>query len=100
LGLSVEVPIMSGDLGNFYENGTVAKYKAKAIILESSYAISDSWKLTFNGGQVSGQAAGGNDFEAMYLHPNYQVANLLFRYDLRGIAGNQNIYESYINNAT
>lgn len=100
LALAVEVPIMSGEIGNFYENGNIAKYKAKAIILESSYAFSDSWKVTFNGGQVSGQAAGGNDFEAMYLHPNYQVANLLFRYDLRGISGNQNLYESYINNAT
>jgi hypothetical protein len=36
----------------------------------------------------------------MYLHPNYQIANLLFRYNLRSVANstNSNIYDSYIAN--
>lgn len=103
LALAAEVPILSGEIGNFFENGTTTKYKAKAMILESSYTFSDSWKLSFWGGKISGQGQPTNSFDAMYLHPNYQVANLMFRYDLRGVSSttsNSQIYESYITNAT
>lgn len=100
LSFAVEVPIMSGDIGNYFENGRNAKYKAKAILLESGYKISEKWKLQVFAGQVSGQGAGGTDFEAMYLHPNYQIANLMFRYDLRSINSGAQIYDSYVNNAT
>src|SRR5690606_2057525 len=65
LGLAAEVPILSGEIGNFFENGTTTKYKAKAIILESSYAISDSWKISFWSGKVSGQGQPTNSFDAM-----------------------------------
>lgn len=100
LSLAVEVPIMSGEVGNFFENGAVAKYKAKAILLESSYKLSEGFKLSFWAGQISGQGPGARDFEAMYLHPNYQVANLLFRYDLRAVSSGNQIYDSYVHNAT
>ncbi len=100
LSLAVEVPIMSGEIGNYFENGTTAKYKAKAIVLESSYKLTDKWQLQFLAGQVSGQGAGGTDFEAMYLHPNYQVANLMFRYDLRSVSNGGQIFDSYVHNAT
>jgi hypothetical protein len=100
LSFAVEVPILSGELGDFFENGSVIKYKSKAYILESEYALSDKWKINLMAGKVSGQAAGSNNFEAMYLHPNYQVAELMFRYDLRAVSNGNQIYDSYINNAT
>tara|TARA_R110000868_G_scaffold100128_5_gene275407 strand:+ start:2053 stop:3510 length:1458 start_codon:yes stop_codon:yes gene_type:complete len=100
LSVALEVPLLSGEIGNYFENGSIVKYKAKALLLESSYKLSNKWKLLFFAGQVSGQGAGGNDFEAMYLHPNYQVANLMFRYDLRAISNGAQIYDSYVNNAT
>lgn len=100
VSVAIEVPLMSGEVGNIFENGGVAKYKAKALLLESSFMLSSKWKLSLWAGQVSGQGPGATDFEAMYLHPNYQIANLMFRYDLRSISSGSQIYDSYINNAT
>tara|TARA_R110002072_G_scaffold288917_1_gene455399 strand:+ start:69090 stop:70553 length:1464 start_codon:yes stop_codon:yes gene_type:complete len=94
----VEVPILSGDIGNLTQAET--KYNAKAILFESGYKVSDNWSLGFNAGKVSGEDGTSNSFKAMYLNPNYQVANLLFRYNLRAVGDNTlNVYDSYITNA-
>jgi hypothetical protein len=99
----LEVPIMSGEVGNVFTADT--KYKAKAIIFESNLKLGDRWKVSAFGGQVSGDDGGATSFEAMYLNPNYQVANLLFRYNLRAVANPDdsttaaNVYDSYIHNA-
>lgn len=98
--VGIEVPILSGEVGSVFSSAT--PYKAKAIILETNFNLSDSWNFGFDGGQVNGDDGSQSSFDAMYLNPNYQVANLLFRYNLRGIAdsSNYNVYDSYINNAT
>lgn len=98
--IGVEVPILSGEIGNLYTGAT--PYKAKAIVVETSFKATESWTLGVMGGSVNGDDGGQSSFDAMYLNPNYQVANLLFRYNLRGIADNSNynVYDSYINNAT
>lgn len=97
---AAEVPILSGEFGNLY--GGVTAYKAKAFVAEADYKLSESWSLGLNAGKVNGDDGRQTSFEAMYLNPNYQVANLLFRYNLRGIADNSsyNVYDSYINNAS
>src|SRR5690606_8407963 len=33
-------------------------------------------------------------------HPNYQIANLMFRYNLRAVSNGNQIYDSYVHNAT
>jgi hypothetical protein len=99
--VGVEVPIVSGNLGNVYNNGTSAKAKAKAIIFESNYRPSKSWQFSLFAGQVDGHDGDTSSFDAMYLNPNYQVANILYRYNLSAVAdGNQNVYDSYITNTT
>jgi len=99
--IGLEVPIISGELGNLFGSG-VTKYKAKAYVLEANYKTSGSWSFSFLAGMVNGDDGVDNSFDAMYLNPNYQVANLLFRYNLQAVANSNNysIYDSYINNAT
>lgn len=95
---AAEVPILSGEIGTLYGNNT--KYKAKAILLESWLTPSNNWKFGFDAGRVAGEDNSQSSFEAMYLHPNYQIANLLFRYNLRAISSPNtvSIYDSYVHN--
>lgn len=98
---SVEVPIMGGEIGTVYSGGGKAKYKAKAIITETSYRLNNRWKLGLNAGMVDGHAGSQSDFGALYLNPNYQIANLLFRYNMRAVSNPsaESVYDSYITNA-
>ncbi len=96
--MEVEAPIFSGEMGNLYGGGTT-KYKARAVLLETSYALNKSWSLGLDAGTVSGDDGGRSSYDAMYLHPNYQIANLLFRYNTRAISDNsKNVYDSYVTN--
>ena len=99
---AVEIPLFSGTLGNFYGRGNSDKYKARAILLEGGYKLSDTWSLLAQAGDVSGDSGAESAFEAMYLHPNFQVANLLFRYNLRAVAdpNRVNVFDAHITNAS
>lgn len=100
LNVAVEVPLMSGDLGRTNNSDRITSYSAKAFLLQSNYKMNDSWTFGFDGGQVSGHDGSSSKFGALYLNPNYQVANVLFRYNLNAIAdGTQSIYDSYITNS-
>lgn len=93
---AVELPLMSGDL----KTANSETYSAKALLLQSNYKWTDTWTLGFDFGQVSGNDGNGRKFGALYLNPNYQIANLLFRYNLIAVGDNSyNIYDSYITNA-
>jgi hypothetical protein len=99
--LGVEVPIMSGEIGQLYSSGVTTKLKTKAFIVENKYLLTDSWVLGFDAGDVSGDSGGQSSFEAMYLNPNYQFANLMFRFNNRAISGtntNVSIFDSYVTN--
>ena len=97
---SLEIPLVSGTLGHLFgNNGGEINYTAKAIIFESSYQFNPKWSLYVNAGQVSGDSGANGQFEAMYLNPNYQIANLLFRYNRTAVSNkNLNIYDSYLTN--
>lgn len=99
--LGVEVPMLSGEMGYLYNDGTLVKYSAKAIVGESSYKLNDNWKIGLNGGTVSGDAGSKGNFKAMFLNPNYQFANILFRYNLYAISNpsTYNIWDSYVTNS-
>jgi hypothetical protein len=104
IDFAVEVPLMGGEIGNVYTGTAQVKYKAKAFLFESNLRLTDSWKFGFDAGQVSGDAGTQSSFDAMYLNPNYQVANILYRYNLSAISRadgtNGNVYDSYITNST
>ncbi len=98
--IGVEVPIINGELGNLYDNDRNTDYKARGVIFESNWRPNNRWTFGFDAGRISGHDGGQSDFEALYLNPNYQVANILFRYNLHAVANDElNIYDSYITNA-
>ncbi len=96
----VEAPIMSGELGGVYNNDVTTKYKTSAILFESKYNFNDDWQVGLNLGTVPGDDGQQTQFKALYLNPNYQIANLMFRYNLYAISDseNDNVYDSYIVN--
>jgi len=94
----VELPLLSGDL----KTATSTTISAKALLLQSNYKWTDSWTVGFDFGQVSGHDGSNSKFSALYLNPNYQIANLLFRYNLMALSGTTtaaSVYDSYITNA-
>lgn len=96
---SGEAPFVSGNLGHVFNSNDKTSYGAKAIILESKYDLNEKWAIGLNGGQVSGSDGSRTKFGAMYLNPNYQIANVLFRYNYPAITdSNQNVWDSYVTN--
>jgi hypothetical protein len=96
----LEFPLFSGTLGHAGDAATVSSYNAKAIILQSNYKHNDNWVYGFDAGQVSGSRGETSKFSATYLNPNFQIANLLFRYNFGAVKTNtQSVYDSYITNA-
>jgi hypothetical protein len=98
--VTLEFPLFSGSLGHVADATTNTSYNAKAIILQSNYKHNDNWVYGFDAGQVSGNQGDANTYRATYLNPNYQVANLLFKYNFGAMSDkNQSVYDSYITNA-
>lgn len=98
--VGLEVPLMTGDLGKIGAANRVTSYSAKAILLQSNYRASDTWTFGFDGGRVNGHDGSPTKFGALYLNPNYQIANVLFRYNVSAVADkSQSIYDSYITNS-
>ncbi len=107
--IKVEVPILEGELGNVYTEADMAAYasrvsdyKARAFLTEMKYEFNPKWTAQINAGSITGDNGPSKSpqFQALYLHPNYQIANLLFRYNLYAVNGNNNvnIYDSYMTN--
>ena len=97
--VAVEVPLVNGSLGQLFGDGHDINYTTKALIFESSYQFNPKWSLHMNVGQVSGDSGDNGQFGAIYLNPNYQIANLLFRYNLAAVSEkNRNVYDSYLTN--
>ncbi|EQC43280.1 hypothetical protein [Bacteriovorax sp. Seq25_V] len=95
----VEIPLLSGDVGHMFNDTDAAKYKAKAFLVHNTYNFNSNHAIKFNLGKVSGDAGTKSSYEAMYLHPNFQIANILFRYNLGAVADkNQNVFDSYVSN--
>lgn len=95
---AVELPLISGDLKTTDSD----TYSAKALLFQSNYKWTDSWTVGFDFGQVSGHDGAGRKFGALYLNPNYQIANLLFRYNIAALGDSTHstsVYDSYITNA-
>lgn len=101
LSFQLEIPMLSGEVKNTYNTGD-ADFDTNAYILETKYKLSNNWHTGINAGIVKGDDAETTSFEGMYLHPNYQVAEIMFRYNYFGFndADNYDIYNSSIVNTT
>lgn len=98
--IAAEAPLMSGDYGNVYQDDDAeSKIAANAYIVEARYELNPKWEIGLNAGQISGDKGSTSKFEATYLHPNYQIANLMFRYHYPSFnEGTRNIFDSSISN--
>lgn len=99
LEVEIEAPIYNGKIGDIYSNGGNAKFRGKAIILESSYNLTDTQIVSLKGGHVSGDSASTSDYSALYLNPSYKFSKILFNYNYN-TAGNGNTTNSQVTGAT
>ena len=99
--IQLEVPIFFGKIGQLYNTNQSVNYKARSFILETDYKVNDSWNVGIDAGLISGEDGKTSSFDASFLNPNYQIALLMFRYNLNGVTDDtKSIYDSYITNAT
>lgn len=97
---AVEVPMLSGELGHVVNSTTNTSYNAKAVLFQSNYEYSDAWTFGLDAGDVSGHDGTNAKYGAMYLNPNYQIANILFKYNLNAFSStsSEGVFDSYITN--
>lgn len=98
--VGVEAPYIYGDLGNV--NGVATDFKALAVLVQTSYEFNERWTALAHVGKVDGDEGKSGSFNAVFLHPNYQIAELMFRYNFDAVdnTNSENIFESSITNAT
>lgn len=98
--IAAEASIQSGDYGDVYNSGTKSRLNANAYIAELKYDLNPKWEIGANLGQVSGDNGNSKKFEAAYLHPNYHIADLMFRYSYPSFnEGGKSIFDASITNA-
>lgn len=100
LKVALEASIQSGEYGDVYKDGSGnSKLSANAYILDAKYDLNPKWDVGFTGGQVSGDKGDTGKFEATYLHPNYQIADLMFKYNYAAFTeGGRSVFDSSITN--
>jgi hypothetical protein len=98
--LSIEVPIISGTIGDAYGNGSDVTYSTQGFIFEGFHQVNNKVDLKINAGHLQGDdTPGEGEYNSLFLHPNYHVANILFRYNTDAISNsNKNMFDSYMTN--
>lgn len=97
--LGVEVPYIYGELGN--ANGTATDFKGIAMIVQTNYEFNERWTTFAHFGKVDGDEGKAGSFNAVFLHPNYQIAEIMFRYNFDAISDStENVFASSISNVT
>ncbi len=97
--IEAEASLQSGDYGNVYAANESAKLSAQAYVLNMKYELNPKWDIGAIGGQISGDKGDTTKFEATYLHPNFHVADLMFRYHYPSFnEGGRSIFDSSMTN--
>lgn len=97
--ISLEAPIISGLYGDVYGSGTTSHINANAYLIEAKYELNPKWNIGTNLGQISGDKGQTGKFEAAYLHANFQIAELMFRYHYPSFnEGGKSIFDSSMTN--
>ncbi|MES2528329.1 MAG: hypothetical protein V4598_14680 [Bdellovibrionota bacterium] len=98
--IEAEGSLQSGDYGDVYESGEKSRLAANAYIANLKYDLNPKWDMGATLGQVDGDNGGSKKFEAAYLHPNFHIADLMFRYSYPSFnEGGKSIFDSSITNA-
>ncbi|MCB0749467.1 MAG: hypothetical protein KDC90_18560, partial [Ignavibacteriae bacterium] len=100
--LALEVPMLKGKVGGAYNNDSNASLDSTSYIIESYINTSKRWRFGLDTGVISGDKGSSSSFEATYLHPNYQIAKILYRYNYNQFNDTTtgNIFDSAIVNST
>lgn len=94
-----EIPMANGNLGHVYNSNSKVNYNSKAILIDNKYEFNEKWTAGLGFGRITGADGSEGTFGAMYLNPNFQIANLLFRYNLHAISSStQSVWDSYMTN--
>lgn len=99
--LGLEVPMITGSIGDLYNTGS-ADFDSNAYIVEGSYKLNQNWKFLMKAGMVKGDdGETANSFEGMYLHPNYKFSEVLYKYNYAAFMdGNSDIFNASVTNST
>jgi hypothetical protein len=96
---AVEVPLLSGDYGHVYDATTDSQISSSSILAQTLWNASNKWDVGFDFGQVGGDKGSSNRFEGMALHPNFHIAELMFRYNYTAFnEGGKSIFDANITN--
>jgi hypothetical protein len=97
----LEIPVVSGDFGNVYAANKESEVSATAYLFETSYEFNSNWTVDLDFGMISGDDGNSDTFEAIYLHPNFQLAEIMFRYNIYAVQDSRtaNPFESSWTNA-
>jgi hypothetical protein len=99
LKVSAEASLQSGDYGKVYDNTIKSSLSSQAYILDAKYELNPKWEIGAVIGQVSGDDGSSDEFEASYLHPNFHVADFMFRYNYAAFSeGGRSIFDASIMN--
>ncbi len=99
--LGLEIPMMSGEAGTVFGTTDEVDVDSNAYILQAAYKLNPRWELGLDAGMVKGED-GEDQFNAMYLHPNFKIAQLMFAYNYQAFQANDqgNIFSSSVTNST
>lgn len=98
--IAAEGSIQTGDYGDIYAANETSKLNSTAYVLDAKYDLNPKWDVGLIAGQASGDKGSTGKFEGTYLHPNFHVADLMFRYNYAAInEGGKSIFDSSIANA-
>lgn len=100
--IGLEVPMITGEVGNLYNTSAGSDFDTNAYIFEGTYKASENWKLLVNAGYVKGDdGETTNSFEGMYLNPNYKFSEVMFKYNYAAFMnGDRSIFNASVVNAT
>ncbi|MBC75759.1 MAG: hypothetical protein CME64_07065 [Halobacteriovoraceae bacterium] len=99
--LGLEIPMMSGEAGQVFGTSEDVDVDSNAYIFQAAYKLNPRWELGLDAGMVKGED-GEDQFNAMYLHPNFKIAQLMFAYNYQAFQNNDqgNIFSSSVTNST
>lgn len=97
--MAMEIPMVSGTVGEIYAGEGDTDIDTNAFILESEYKSSEKTIYSFDAGLVKGDDGSTDSFEGFYLNPNYKIARILYQFNYNGFNGNNNIYDVAIANS-
>lgn len=101
-GFGIEIPYIDGDgAKNIYGSNTNKSIKSISYLGEAHLDLSSNFSLFLNGGYITGDSNDNTEFSAMYLNPNYNIAEIMFNYNLFAVENSGlNVHDAAITNAT